>query len=177
MLVAHGTWHGGALCLWAERSGPHTPAAGEAHPFATRDFTGTSYEPLVKGAMRIELAMALPSRGDRPLPSAELGPEPFDGTPELRSWRVPALVLEPFPAMALLQAAEHSGDVVPGSDLRFLCLVADEAVRLAGRGHVLPALLREDGDLVARWRPVVDEPARFRDLARAMPAACRAAEG
>ncbi|RFU36928.1 DEAD/DEAH box helicase, partial [Actinomadura logoneensis] len=27
------------------------------------------------------------------------------------------------------------------------------------------------------WRPVVDEPARFRDLARAMPAACRAAEG
>ncbi|MEV4259060.1 ATP-dependent helicase, partial [Spirillospora sp. NPDC049652] len=147
MLVAHGTWHGGALCLWAERSGPHAPAgrpsapaggsqapAGEPHPFATRDFTGTSYEPLVKGAMRVELAIALPTHGDHPLPSAELGPEPIDGPPELRSWRVPALVLEPFPAMALLQAAEHSGDVVPGSDLRFLCLVADEAVRLAGRG-------------------------------------------
>ncbi|MCP2339886.1 SNF2-related protein [Actinomadura rupiterrae] len=181
MLVAHGTWHGGALCLWAERSGPHGPAGDASpapvHPFATRDFTGTSYEPLVKGAMRVDLAMALPTHGDHPQPSVELGPEPFDGPAELRGWRVPALVLEPFPAMALLQAAEHSGDVVPGTDLRFLCLLADEAVRLAQRGHVLPALLREDGDLVARWRPVVDDAARFRDLARAMPAACRAAEG
>ncbi|MFC4906117.1 DEAD/DEAH box helicase [Actinomadura gamaensis] len=176
MLVAHGTWHGGALCLWAERSGPHEPA-GDAHPFATRDFTGTSYEPMVAGAMRIELAMVLPTHGDHPQPSVELGPEPFDGPAELRAWRVPALVLEPFPAMALLQAAEHSGDVVPGTDLRFLCLLADEAVRLSQRGHVLPALLREDGDLVARWRPVIDDAARFRDLARAMPAACRAAEG
>ncbi|MBO2463157.1 DEAD/DEAH box helicase [Actinomadura violacea] len=177
MLVSHATWHGGALCLWAERTGPHEPPGGDAHPFATRDFTGTSYEPLLRGAFRVELAMALPTFGDHPLPSAELGPEPVPGEPELRPWRVPALVLEPFPAMALLQAAEHSGDVVPGSDLRFLCVLADEAVHLAGRGQVLPALLREDGDLVARWRPVLDDPARFRALARAMPAACRAADG
>ncbi|KAB2342382.1 DEAD/DEAH box helicase [Actinomadura rudentiformis] len=176
MLVAHATWHGGALCLWAERTGPHE-LDHEVHPFATRDFTGTSYEPLVKGASRVELRMALPTHGDHPLPSAELGPEPFEGEPELREWRVPALVLEPFPAMALLQAAEHAGDVVPGTDLRFLCLLADEAVHLTGRGLVLPALLREDGDLVARWRPVIDDPARFRDLVRAMPAACRAADG
>ncbi|MFG1999183.1 DEAD/DEAH box helicase [Spirillospora sp. NPDC048911] len=176
MLVAHATWHGGALCLWAERTGPYEPQP-DVHPFATRDFSGTSYEPLVGGASRVELRMVLPTHGDHPLPSAELGPEPFEGEPELREWRVPALVLEPFPAMALLQAAEHAGDVVPGTDLRFLCLLADEAAHLAGRGLVLPALLREDGDLVARWRPVVDDPARFRDLARAMPAACRAADG
>ncbi|GAA2573275.1 DEAD/DEAH box helicase [Actinomadura fulvescens] len=176
MLVAHATWHGAALCLWAERGGPHD-LDPETHPFATRDFTGTSYEPLVRDASRIELTMALPSHGDHPLPSAELGPEPFEGEPELRTWRVPALVLEPFPAMALLQAAEHAGDVVPGTDLRFLCLLADEAAQLAGRGLVLPALVREDGDLVARWHPVIDDPARFRDLVRAMPAACRAADG
>ncbi|MEV5831687.1 DEAD/DEAH box helicase [Spirillospora sp. NPDC052242] len=176
MLVGHATWHGGALCLWAERTGPHEPS-GDVHPFATRDFTGTSYEPLVRGAARVELALALPTAGDHPLPSAELGPEPVAGEPGLRPWRVPALVLEPFPAMALLQAAEHSGDVIPGTDLRFLCLLAEEAVSLAGRGHVLPALLREDGDLVARWRPVLDDPARFRALVRAMPAACRAADG
>ncbi|MFB4303177.1 DEAD/DEAH box helicase [Actinomadura sp. NTSP31] len=176
MLVAHATWHAGALCLWAERTGPyqHDP---DVHPFATRDFAGTSYEPLLRTAFRVELTMALPTHGDHPLPSAELGPEPVPGEPELRPWRVPALVLEPFPAMALLQAAEHSGDVVPGSDLRFLCVLAEEAVHLAGRGQVLPALLREDGDLVARWRPVLDDPARFRALARAMPAACRAADG
>lgn len=177
MLVAHAAWHGGALCLWAERTGPHEPSGGDEHPFATRDFGGTSYEPLLRGAFRVELTMLLPTAGDHPLPSAELGPEPVSEEPGLRPWRVPALVLEPFPAMALLQAAEHSGDVVPGSDLRFLCVLADEAVHLARRGQVLPALLREDGDLVARWRPVLDDPARFRALARAMPAACRAADG
>jgi superfamily II DNA or RNA helicase len=176
MLVAHATWHGGALCLWAERTGPYEPSPN-VHPLATCDFTGTSYEPLVRTGFRVELSMTLPTRGDHPLPSAELGPEPVRDEPELRPWRVPALVLEPFPAMALLQAAEHAADVVPGTDLRFLCLLADEAVHLAGRGHVLPALLREDGDLVARWRPVIDDPARFRDLVRAMPAACRAADG
>ncbi|MFB4310780.1 DEAD/DEAH box helicase [Actinomadura sp. GTD37] len=176
MLVAHATWHGGALCLWAERTGPYEPSAA-VHPFATCDFGGTSYEPLVRTAFRVELAMALPTSGDHPLPSAELGPEPAPGEPELRPWRVPALVLEPFPAMALLQAAEHSADVVPGTDLRYLCVIADEAVHLTSRGHVLPALLREEGELVARWRPVIDDPARFRDLARAMPAACRAADG
>ncbi|WP_433230671.1 DEAD/DEAH box helicase [Actinomadura formosensis] len=181
MLVAHATWHGGALCLWAERTGPYEPSPG-VHPFATCDFTGTSYEPLVRTAVRVELALSLPTvprppGDDHPLPSPELGPEPVRDEPELRPWRVPALVLEPFPAMALLQAAEHSADVIPGTDLRFLCMIADEAVALTGRGHVLPALLREDGDLVARWRPVIDDPARFRALARAMPAACRAAGG
>ncbi|WP_329519820.1 DEAD/DEAH box helicase [Spirillospora sp. NBC_01491] len=184
MLVAHATWHGGALCLWAERTGPYEPvpappdgSGAAVHPFATRDFTGTSYEPMVKGAFGVELTMSLPTHGDHPAPSAELGPEAFGGRAELREWRVPALVLEPFPAMALLQAAEHSGDVVPGTDLRYLCVLSDEAAHLAARGQVLPALLREDGDLVARWRPVLDDPARFRDLVRAMPAACRAADG
>ncbi|TDC62572.1 DEAD/DEAH box helicase [Actinomadura sp. GC306] len=181
MLVAHATWQGGALCLWAERTGPYEPGRG-AHPFATCDFTGTSYEPLVRGAFRVELSLTLPTvsapdGGGHPLPSAELRPEPVPDEPELRPWAVPALVLEPFAAMALLQAAEHAADVVPGSDLRFLCLLADEAVHLAERGHVLPALLREDGDLVARWRPVADDPVRLRALARAMPAACRAADG
>ncbi|MGP4027824.1 DEAD/DEAH box helicase [Actinomadura sp. 3N407] len=176
MLVAHATWHGGALCLWAERTGPHEPSP-DVHPFATRDFTGTSYEPLLRTAFPVELTLSLPTLGDHPLPSAELGPEPVREEPELRPWRVPALVLEPFPAMALLQAAEHGADVIPGTDLRFLSMIADEAVHLTGRGQVLPALLREDGDLVARWRPVIDDPARFRALARAMPAACRAADG
>ncbi|GAA4228501.1 DEAD/DEAH box helicase [Actinomadura meridiana] len=176
MLVAHATWHGGALCLWAERAGPHE-LSPDVHPFATCDFGGTSYEPLVRSAFRVELTLTLPTLGDHPLPSAELGPEPVSREPELRPWRVPALVLEPFSAMALLQAAEESADVVPGTDLRFLCLLAGEAVHLTGRGQVLPALLREDGDLVARWRPVIDDPARYRALARAMPAACRAADG
>jgi SNF2 family DNA or RNA helicase len=181
MLVAHATWHYGALCVWAERTGPFVPEdaaqAPAPHPFATRDFSGTSYEGLVRGAARVELTMTLPSHGGVPCPSAELGAPSSGRDPELREWLVPALVLEPFPAMALLQAAEDAADVVPGSDLRFLCLLADEAVHLTQRGRVLPRLLREDGDLVARWHPVLDDVARFRDLARAMPSACRAADG
>jgi SNF2 family DNA or RNA helicase len=187
MLVAHATWHGGALCLWAERSGPYGSAetgrprrragAPLRHPYATNDFSASSYGPLVRDAMRIELTMLLPSGPDHPLPSPELGPEPFDGEPELRPWLVPALALEPFPAMALLQAAEEVADVVPGTDLRFLGLVGAEALDLVNRGQVLPALLREDGDLIARWLPVIDDPKRFRALALAMPPACRAADG
>ncbi|MEO5876078.1 MAG: DEAD/DEAH box helicase [Streptosporangiaceae bacterium] len=172
MLVAHATWNGGALCLWAEHDGVHRPD-GDIHPFATNDFAGSSYEPFLRGALRVRLTMLLPSTRDHPLPSAELGPEPFEGTPELRPWRVPSLVLQPFQAMTLLQAAEQVADVVPGTDLRFLALVADDALDLAARGRVLPALLREDGDLVARWRPLPDH-ARFRELVAAMPPACRA---
>src|SRR4051794_30536511 len=152
MLVAHATWNGGALCLWAEHDGAHLPD-GDGHPFATNDFAGTSYEPFLRGAPRVRLTMLLPSTPDHPLPSGELGPEPSAGTPELRPWRVRALILEPFQAMALLQTAETVADVVPGTDLRFLALVAADALDLAARGRVLPALLREDGDLVARWRP------------------------
>jgi SNF2 family DNA or RNA helicase len=121
--------------------------------------------------------MLLPSGPDHPLPSPEMGPEPFDGEPELREWLVPALVLEPFPAMALLQAAEGAADVVPGTDLRFLALVAEDAFDLVRRGQVLPTLVREDGDLAARWRPVINDVRRFRELATTMPPACRAAEG
>ncbi|MEO3782776.1 SNF2-related protein [Actinocorallia sp. B10E7] len=172
MLVAHATWHGGALCLWAEHDGPRSAGPG-VHPFATRDFAGTSYEPLLRGAARITLELLLPGTGERPLPSGELGPEPFDGTPVLSPWKVPALVLEPFRAMELLRTAEERADVVPGTDLRFLGVVAADAAALASAGRVLPALREEDGDLLACWRPVLD-PTRFARLAEAMPPACRA---
>ena len=65
---------GGALCLWAEHDGPRSAAEPGGHPFATRDFTGTSYEPLLRGAARVVLELLLPGTGERPLPSGELGP-------------------------------------------------------------------------------------------------------
>jgi SNF2 family DNA or RNA helicase len=174
MLVSHAVWHGGALCLWAEHDGPRGGGESGVHPFATREFAGTSYEPLLRGAARITLELLLPGADGRPLPSGELGPEPFDGVPVLSPWRVPALVLEPFQAMELLRTAEERADVVPGTDLRFLALVAADAAALASAGRVLPSLREEDGDLLACWRAVVD-PVRFTRLAEAMPPACRAA--
>src|SRR5437879_12130030 len=98
MLVAHATWHGGALCLWADRSGPHDAATAGLHPYATTDFTATSYEPYVRMAPRIKLTMLLPTGNGHPLPSPELGPEPYEGEPELSAWLVPALLLAPFQA-------------------------------------------------------------------------------
>ncbi|HEY7487000.1 MAG TPA: DEAD/DEAH box helicase [Streptosporangiaceae bacterium] len=176
MLVAHATWHGGALCLWAERTDSPEQIEPGVHPYATNDFAGTSYEPLVRDAGRIELTMLLPGTADRPSPSPELGAEPHDAE-DLHSWRVPALVLGQFPAMTLLRSAEEYADVVPGTDLRFLALIADEALDHVEKGLVLPALLRDDGTLTARWQPVVYNVPRFRELAQAMPAACRAAKG
>ncbi len=181
MLVAHASWHGGALCLWAEDSSlPSTTRSRttpKPHPFAAPGFEGTSYEARTAGAVRVEASMLLPGTASGPFPSPELAREPWSQPPEPHVWRVPVLILDPFAAMALLRSPDDADDVVQGSDLRFFSLVADEALHLAGRGRTLPALLREDGDLAARWRPVITgaDADRFRDLARAMPPACRAA--
>jgi SNF2 family DNA or RNA helicase len=182
MLVAHATWHGGALCLWAED--PALPAttrvrvSPKPHPFAA-DLAGTSYAPLTAGAMSVRLTLLLPGAATGPLPSPELAREPSARRPAAHPWQVPALALDPFAAMALLAAADDAEDVVRGADLRFFALVADEAMHLAANGRVLPALVREDGDLTARWRPVItgSDAERFRELASAMPPACRAADG
>ncbi|MCO6007542.1 DEAD/DEAH box helicase [Actinoallomurus purpureus] len=182
MLVAHATWHGGALCLWAEDSAlPPTTrvrTSPKPHPFATSDFSGTSYAAVTHGAPRIEPTLLLPGAATGPFPSPELAREPSSRRPKPHPWRVPALVLDPLSAMTLLHLATDSEDVVRGADLRFFAHVAEEAVHLASRGRVLPALAREDGDVTARWRPVItgDDAARFRELATAMPPACRAAD-
>jgi SNF2 family DNA or RNA helicase len=193
MLVAHATWHGGALCLWGED--PALPATTRVraipkpHPFAAADFAGTSYAAPTAGAMRVTLTLLLPGTAGGPFPSPELAREPPSARPSAREWRVPALALAPFAAMALLtspdtladpspdSSPDSSDDVVRGADLRFFTLVADEAAHLARRGRVLPALVREDGELTARWRPVITgaDAERFRELAHAMPPACRAA--
>jgi SNF2 family DNA or RNA helicase len=183
MLVAHATWHGGALCLWAEDPGlprvTRVRSTPRPHPFAVADLAGTSCAPFAARAARVELTMLLPGTAGGPFPSPELGLEPSSRRPAPHTWRVPALALDPFGAMALLRATERIDDIVQGSDLRFFALVADEALHLTGRGRVLPTLVREDGDLTARWRPVITgaDAERFRELARAMPPACRAAGG
>ncbi|GAB2809702.1 DEAD/DEAH box helicase [Actinocorallia aurea] len=185
MLVAHGVWHGGALCLWAEHDGRRAADSG-VHPFATREFAGTALEGQVRGAARVMLEMLLPSAGGAPLASGELGVAAAAESPELAVWKVPALVLDPFAAMGVLNApfwhaeADEGADgpvergLVAGSDLRFLAVVAEDALELARRGRVLPALREEDRELVAHWRAVAD-PGRLARLAAAMPAACRAA--
>jgi SNF2 family DNA or RNA helicase len=71
------------------------------------------------------------------------------------------------------------GDAVAADSVRYLAAVARLAADLADRGRVLPALARgDDGELSARWRPVLTgaDAQRARELAVGMPPFCRAAE-
>ncbi len=143
-------------------------------------------------AVHDELTLRLPAAGGGPLASPELvrpeGPEPAVSSPagrgrvSLASWRVPVLAFGPAAALAVLGKFAGSGppeDVAVGGSLTYLAAVARFAADLAARGRVLPALAAEGDSFAARWRPVLggaDAP-RARDLAAAMPPACRAAAG
>ena len=89
------------------------------------------------------------------------------------------LVFEPAAAAALLPALAElpPGDLVAGGSIGYLAAIARFADDLAARGRVLPVLVQEDGGYSARWRPVLSAAdARYaRELAAAMPAACRTA--
>jgi superfamily II DNA or RNA helicase len=127
------------------------------------------------------------------------------GRPRLAAWRVPSLSFGPAAAAALLRALAGmpqgtapgtpagtapvtadpgsgvlaAGDVELAASVGYLAAVATFAADLAARGRMLPALVIEDDGYAARWRPVLSAPdARHaRELAAAMPPACRAADG
>ncbi|TVZ03923.1 ATP-dependent helicase [Trebonia kvetii] len=113
------------------------------------------------------------------------------GRPRLAAWRVPSLSFGPAAAAALLPALAGpaaadtgagvlvAGDVEMAGSVGYLAAVASFAADLAVRGRMLPALAVEDDGHAARWRPVLSAPdARHaRELAAAMPPACRAVDG
>jgi SNF2 family DNA or RNA helicase len=94
-------------------------------------------------------------------------------------WTVPGLTVGPAAALELLDSlttrAADQAEVAPS--VRFAAAVAAFARDLVRRGRVLPGLVAEGDAHAARWRPVLTgaDVARFRDLAAAMPPACRAA--
>src|SRR5216683_2561771 len=133
MLVIHGIWANGALCLWAEDSrrparvppppGRRPSRAPRPHPFASTpdvlaEMLAGLPEPfpaLARKAVEDELTLYLPALADGPLASPELirpaGGE--DGQAEggagrvtLTPWRVPALIFEPAAALDLLAALD-----------------------------------------------------------------------
>ena len=72
-----------------------------------------------------------------------------------------------------------AGGLVSGvsGSIGYLAAVARFADDLVSRGRVLPVLTSEDDGYAARWRPVLSaaDAQRARELAAAIPAACRAA--
>ena len=80
-------------------------------------------------------------------------------------------------ALLPLLADLGPGDLTVGGSIGYLAAVARFADDLVTRGRVLPTLIEEDDEYAARWRPVLSaaDAQRARELAAAMPAACRAA--
>jgi len=199
MLVIHGIWAYGSLQLWAEDTSRPALApartgrpsrAPRAHPFAAgaaelADALAALPEPagdLARKAVDDELTLRLPTIGDGPLGSPEIGRQPPGGQAALAVWRVPALVFESSAAWKLLAvlggAGESFPELVAGATLAYLAAVARFAADLAIRGRVLPVLAAEDDGYAARWRPVLSaaDAQRARELAVAMPPLCRAAD-
>jgi hypothetical protein len=175
-------------------------AAGAAGDLASRADLASAGDPaspedLTRNAVDYELTLRLPTAAGGPLASPELirpsAGASADGDPEtgsggrrpvLGAWRVPTLVFGPLAATALLSALDElaPGDVVVSGSVGYLAAAARFAADLAARGRVLPVLVEEDDGYAARWRPVLSAAAdaqRARELAAAMPPACRSAVG
>jgi SNF2 family DNA or RNA helicase len=154
----------------------------------TDALAGAGTGDLPRKAVDDEIMLRLPSTADGPLASPELARPPAEATDDLRparrpslaGWRVPALVFEPAAAGPLLPALAElpPGDVVAGGSIGYLAAIVRFADDLASRGRVLPVLTAEDGGYAARWRPVLSavDARHARELAAAMPPACRAVQ-
>jgi superfamily II DNA or RNA helicase len=154
----------------------------------TDALAGAGTGDLPRNAVDDEIMLRLPSTADGPLASPELARPPAEATDDLRparrpslaGWRVPALVFEPAAAGPLLPALAElpPGDVVAGGSIGYLAAIVRFADDLASRGRVLPVLTAEDGGYAARWRPVLSavDTRHARELAAAMPPACRAVQ-
>jgi superfamily II DNA or RNA helicase len=163
-------------------------------PVSPGDSSLSSLGDAARKAVHDELTLQLPTAGGGPLASPELVRPARDepvaaggttgparrGRVSLASWRVPVLAFGPADALAVLTALGGPGQpddpATAGGSLAYLAAVARFASGLAERGRVLPVLAAEDGTLAARWRPVLGgaDVQRARDLAAAMPPACRA---
>jgi SNF2 family DNA or RNA helicase len=163
MLVIHGVWAHGELCLWAED--PARPAAPRArcsppapHPFASPAAELAGLLAALPGpagqaaaaAARTQLTLQLPSADGpaRPLASPDLirpgalAPARRAGSrTALARWHVPALALAPAAASDLFRATAALGELaVPGPSVPYFAALAAFADALAARGRVLPVL-------------------------------------
>jgi hypothetical protein len=173
---------------------PHPFAAGpdELASALAEALAGAGLADLPGKAVDDEIALRLPSSADSPLASPDLvrppteageGAEtaiaiPAAGRVSLAAWRVPVLVFGPDTATPLLAALAGlvPGETVADGSIGYLAAIATFSADLAARGRVVPVLTEEDDGYAARWRPVLSaaDARHARELASAMPPACRA---
>ena len=184
MLALHGFWSlQSGLCLWAEDSAPVVKSRSQAmrsarpHPFAASASTLAA----IHAGKPAEAVLLLPSLRTAPLDSPELvritPRPPARSKAALLPWTVPVVTLDA--AAALTALSERAAGVRYGASLGYLADVAAFAGELVSRGRVLPALMRDQADAFARWRPFLQGPdaVAMHALVRAMPPVCRAVPG
>jgi SNF2 family DNA or RNA helicase len=187
--------------LWAETGNPASvaseqpegtlPRGAHHHPFAAavrdlrravRDFL-PSHDHLLTAATASAAAVRLPSTRSGPQTSPGLRTDGDSATPgklKLAVWQVDAIRIPPQDILGLLAVLPGEDDETPGirsgADLRFWSLAARLALEILAGQRYMPALVKEGGDHLALWRPAPSPADRERSqqLARAMPALCRA---
>jgi len=103
----------------------------------------------------------------------------------LQLWKVEGFCLEPLEAVKFLQALPlgsfKASDAYVGGELRFWSQVMRWSLDVLSRCKFLPGLYRQlNGDVVARWQPLLDsavDQARLEKFTQLMPSACRTYQG
>jgi SNF2 family DNA or RNA helicase len=186
MLVIHGIWARGALCLWAEDSSrPATSAepsgrpsrAPRPHPFAADPETiAAALAPLgsvpgaaAQQAAADELTLWLPSAPDSPQAAPELirpagqeGAKARTRWAALGCWRVPALAVEPAVALGVLAALDRlaaPGEARPAAEqLALPAEVPGPGESVASAGKPPPGRTSAAGE-----RPALGDPVALMD--------------
>ncbi|MEV4805211.1 DEAD/DEAH box helicase [Nonomuraea sp. NPDC049421] len=174
-MLVHGVWADDGLAFWAETIGlpaaPPSRTTPRTHPHAAPASALTAFLRAAGSSPETEprvLTLLLPGSAKEPLPSPETGRLAEVARPRLRPWRVPAVVPSAGDALRVLEGHAET------ATLRHWAAVAAFARDLVRRGRVIPQLVMSR----AVWRPVVTgaDAAYFRELALAMPPACRTGE-
>ncbi|WP_020468320.1 DEAD/DEAH box helicase [Zavarzinella formosa] len=193
MIALHAIIQNGQFLLWGEtdlvekRSVGKSRTGTPAHPFAAtqRDLAealegrGKASSGKSKAA---EAVISLPTTSERPVVSNPLiGEPPTEGeTVTLAPWRVAVLPVEWPKVVELLLACGEQPLLKPGllagGTLHYWAAGLRFAAGLVAREQFLPGVSKSGDHLRAVWFPQIigAERGRFRELAAAMPAACRA---
>lgn len=195
-VVLHALWGStDDLYLWGEDTAPPDPAQPMSRRKVQQHPGVATYEQLIAAVAwalghgvplpgrTAELTLLLPAQDMRPLPSWH-DPEPET---HLMPWRITALAVTPRDAPALLlalnaasptsRAVEEMDEIaIIGESTRHFGQIAVFAAGLVARGRVFPTLARQGSQWEARWLPApgATDWAHLGDLARDMPAICRA---
>lgn len=182
----------GGILFWMETSDVPAPKNARAaekeksrlHPFCA-DADTLKHLLNVEGASKT-VTLRLPAVKGIPLPSPQLihnwDLDLNSKNPKLAPFLVNGIWLRPLDAISTLLNFSTNADAARslnlGADTRFWNMVSALALETLAAHKLVPTIVTEDKNYVARWLPVLDSPkdaARLKQLEDAIPAVCRAA--